>query len=106
MYLLTKVCVRTPFNPSEPRLRLLRLLDDDVRRLLANEVCRDGGEGAGNVGENGGVDDTQAAHAAHTEARVEHGVGVAVGADGDGARAVVAPGGVLGIVEDLILTVE
>jgi hypothetical protein len=81
-------------------------LDDDVGCLLARHVDGHSNIHAGNLGEDGRVNDTKAVDATDAEFAVEDGHRVVVGANGGGAGGVVAPGLVTGELLEVLLRAD
>ena len=85
--------------PAHASARLgASVVQDRIGGLLGDDVDGAGDEEARDAREHRRVDDAQAARAADAKGAVEHGAGVAVGADRARARRVVAPGGVANVV--------
>lgn len=97
----TALACRPPV-PPQPFLTT----QNDIRRLLPNEVRRQQREAPRNLGVHASIHDAQALDASDLELGVQHGHGVAVLADGACAGGVVAPGGVLDVVEELLLGLD
>jgi hypothetical protein len=84
-------------------LLLLKLLQDDISRLLGDHVCRDSRKSARNLGENRSVNDTQTSSPAYPKARIKDSHFVIIGTNGARRRGVVAPSSVLCVLRDAFL---